>query len=286
MKKIYLLLFASILIVGCQFNNKKSEDATDMEMTEDTITTEAPSVIEDKEAADESYALSYDTDDVKITPISHATFVLETDNTVIYVDPVGGAKAFDNFPKPQIILVTDIHGDHLNAETLEGLYKPNVQLVVPKEVKKQLPESIKEKTDVLSNGQSISLKTSKMNVDIEAIPMYNIRPEALQYHEPGRGNGYILTVGGKRIYISGDTEDIPEMRNLKNIDLALVCMNLPYTMTVESAADAVLEFKPKKVFPYHYRGTDGLSDVKMFKKLVSAGNKDIQVVQLEWYPSY
>ncbi len=98
-----------------------------------------------------------------------------------------------------------------------------------------------------------------------------------------RGNGYIITLGKKRLYFSGDTEDIPEMRALQYIDMAFVCMNLPYTMTVESAASAVLEFKPKQVYPYHYRGTEGLSDVVKFKELVSK-NPDIEVIQLDWYP--
>lgn len=118
---------------------------------------------------------------------------------------------------------------------------------------------------------------------IEAIPMYNLREEALKFHEKGRGNGYVLNWNNQRIYISGDTEDIPEMRNLKDIDIAFVCMNLPYTMTVESAASAVLDFKPKKVYPYHYRGKDGMSDVDEFKSIVNKANPNIETVQLIWY---
>ena len=115
--------------------------------------------------------------------------------------------------------------------------------------------------------------------------MYNLREEALKFHSKGRGNGYVFTVNEERIYFSGDTEDIPEMRTLKNIDKAFVCMNLPYTMVVESAADAVLAFKPKQVFPYHYRGTNGLSDVAKFKEIVNKNNPTIKVVQLNWYPN-
>ena len=115
--------------------------------------------------------------------------------------------------------------------------------------------------------------------------MYNLREEALKFHTKGRGNGYVLTINEERIYFSGDTEDIPEMRNLKNIDKAFVCMNLPYTMTVESAADAVLAFKPKQVYPYHYRGTQGLSDVAKFKKIVNEKDTSIEVVQWNWYPN-
>jgi L-ascorbate metabolism protein UlaG (beta-lactamase superfamily) len=116
----------------------------------------------------------------------------------------------------------------------------------------------------------------KFGVKIEAVPMYNLTAARLRFHNKGRGNGYVMTFGGKRVYVSGDTEDIPEMRALKNIDAAFVCMNLPYTMTPEQAADAVREFKPKVVYPYHYRG----SDTAQFKKLVG----DASEVRLrDWY---
>ena len=114
--------------------------------------------------------------------------------------------------------------------------------------------------------------------------MYNLPESATAMHTKGRGNGYILTIGGKRIYISGDTQGIPEMRSLKNIDVAFVCMNLPYTMDIKEAADAVLAFKPAIVYPYHYRGKDGLSDVNAFKSLVDAGGQKIEVRLRNWYP--
>ena len=101
--------------------------------------------------------------------------------------------------------------------------------------------------------------------------------------QKGRGNGYVLNIGGKNFYISGDTEDIPEMRSLKNIDVAFLCMNLPFTMSVEQAADAVLEFKPKIVYPYHYRGQDGFSDTQKFKTLVNSGDASIDVRLKDWY---
>ena len=104
----------------------------------------------------------------------------------------------------------------------------------------------------------------------------------MRFHPKGRGNGYVLELGGKRIYVSGDTEDIEEMRQLKGIDIAFVCMNLPFTMTVEQAADAVLAFKPKIVYPYHYRGRGGFSDVEKFKQIV-AREPSIDVRLLDWY---
>ena len=111
--------------------------------------------------------------------------------------------------------------------------------------------------------------------------MYNLPEAATAMHTKGRGNGYVLTIGGKNVYISGDTADIPEMRNLKNIDVAFVCMNLPYTMDVKEAAQAVLAFKPKAVYPYHYRG----QDTNVFKSLVNAGDKAIDVRLRNWYPA-
>jgi len=139
---------------------------------------------------------------------------------------------------------------------------------------------MKQKAVVLGNGD----KTEQIGINIEAIPMYNLPETDDSKHVKGRGNGYVLTIGNKRVYISGDTEDIPEMRNLKNIDVAFVSMNLPYTMDINQAASAVLDFKPRVIYPYHYRGQDGLSDVEAFKKKVDAGNKNIEVRLRNWYP--
>jgi L-ascorbate metabolism protein UlaG (beta-lactamase superfamily) len=207
--------------------------------------------------------------------------VLEWGEQVIYVDPVGGKAAFDGQPAPDLILVTDIHGDHLNAETLAAVSTKETMIIVPQAVADKLDKNLSGNLEILDNGQ----KKSIMGIKIEGIPMYNLREEALKFHVKGRGNGYVLEKDGDRVYISGDTEDIPEMRNLKDIDLAFVCMNLPYTMTVESAANAVLDFAPETVIPYHYRGTEGLSDTKKFSDLVTSGNSEIEVVQFNWYPS-
>lgn len=218
---------------------------------------------------------------VKIFPISHATAVLQLNDITIYVDPVGGKKAFENNDDPDLILITDIHGDHFSLETLEELSTMKAKLIMPQAAADQMPEKYTPQIDVLNNGDS----KERFGITIEAIPMYNLRDEALQFHKKGRGNGYVLNLGAERIYFSGDTEDIPEMRALQHIDKAFVCMNLPYTMTEESAADAVLEFKPKQVFPYHYRGRPNVSDVAKFKRLVNEKDKEIEVVQLDWYPN-
>jgi L-ascorbate metabolism protein UlaG (beta-lactamase superfamily) len=139
---------------------------------------------------------------------------------------------------------------------------------------------MQSQTTIINNGDVLEV----LGIKIEALPMYNLRKEALGFHTKGRGNGYVLNIGDKRVYFSGDTEDIPEMRALKNIDMAFVTMNLPYTMTVTSAASAVLEFTPKSVYPYHYRGKPDVSDVGLFKSMVEKENPSIKVIQLDWYP--
>ena len=135
---------------------------------------------------------------------------------------------------------------------------------------------------MLNNGKS----TFQSGIAITAVAMYNLPETEDSKHSKGRGNGYLLEFGGKRVYISGDTEDIAEMRSLKNIDVAFVCMNLPYTMDINQAASAVLEFKPKIVYPYHYRGKDGLSDTDTFKKLVKEGDAALEVRLRNWYAEY
>ena len=221
-----------------------------------------------------------DTSEIEINPISHATAVITWGESTIYLDPTGGAKAFERMENPDLVLITDIHGDHLDSKTLTALEVGKASIIVPKAVKEKLQDTLASNLRVLNNGETLQVN----GFSIEAIPMYNLREEAKQYHQKGRGNGYVLEKDGQRLYIAGDTEVIPEMRNLKDIDVALIPMNLPYTMTVEKAAEAVLEFAPRKVVPYHFRGTQGMSDVDKFKQLVKEGNPEIEVEMLEWYP--
>lgn len=215
-----------------------------------------------------------------IQPVLHGTVAFTWDNKTIYVDPYGGAEAFKGIADPDLILITDIHGDHLDPKTLEAINTEKATFVVPQAVADQLPASLKSKAVVIGDGDS----TQQLGIAITAVPMYNLPENAESRHPKGRGNGYILRMGGKTVYLSGDTEDIPEMRALRNIDVAFVCMNLPYTMDVDQAASAVLEFKPAMVYPYHYRGQNGLSDVEAFRDKVSAGNKKIEVRLRNWYP--
>ena len=216
-----------------------------------------------------------------IKPILHSTMALSWSDKIIYVDPYGGEKAFENVLSPDLILITDIHGDHMNLKTLEEIKAFDVEIICPQAVADKLPETFTRVT-VLGNGESMQ----RLDLKLRAIPMYNLPDSPDSRHIKGRGNGYVLTFGDKNVYISGDTEDILEMRSLKNIDVAFVCMNLPYTMTVDSAASAVLDFKPDIVYPFHYRGKPGFSDVEKFKSLVNAGNQDIEVRLRNWYPEY
>lgn len=219
-------------------------------------------------------------EDIDVQPISHATMVLTWGNKVIYTDPVGGAEKFTGKPDPDIILVTDIHADHFSEDTLHAVAKEKTFIVMPQAVKDLLKSNLPGRVIIMKNGETTMLESLKL----EAVPMYNLPESAESPHVKGRGNGYVIEYSVRRIYISGDTSDISEMRSLKNIDIAFICMNLPYTMSVDQAASAVLEFKPTKVYPYHYRGKDGLADINKFKELVNAGDANINVQLLNWYP--
>ena len=220
--------------------------------------------------------LKTDKGDLVLTPIEHATFVMKCAGKTIFVDPTKGGDAFKEFGKPDLILVTDIHGDHYDQKTLSAVRTAEAVVIVPAAVAEKMGAE-KGNAKVLANGE----KTKVGDIEVEAVGAYDIKPGEPS-HPKGKSNGYVVTLGGKRIYISGDTEDIPEMRALKDIDAAFVCMNLPYTMDVDKAADAVLAFKPKIVYPYHYRGKPAMSDVEKFKSIV-AKDKGIEVRLLKWY---
>lgn len=211
---------------------------------------------------------------VKITPVYHASLEIEAGGKVIVIDPAKPAN-FAGLPKADLILITDIHGDHLDPDLIKAESKADTVIIAPAAVAKTVTTA-----KVLGNGE----KTTWGAWSIEAIPMYNTtatrgpKPGTV-FHEKGRGNGYVLTYGGKRFYFSGDTEGIPEMRALKNIDVAFICMNLPYTMTPEEAADAVKAFHPKVAIPYHYKG----QDTAVFKKALDGTGIDVRL--LDWYPT-
>ena len=215
--------------------------------------------------------------DIKIHPVSHASFVMETPVGTIYNDPVGDAAAYSGFPKPDLILVTHHHGDHFKPDTLAALVGDDTKLITNPTVYDKLPDDMKAKAQKIANGESATFN----GLTIDAIPAYNLAEEKQKFHPKGRDNGYVLNFEGLKTYISGDTEDVPEMRALNGIDLAFVCMNLPFTMDVKAAASAVAAFKPKYVYPYHYRGRDnGTQDPAEFAKLVG----DAAAVKMgKWY---
>ncbi|MFZ5970255.1 MAG: MBL fold metallo-hydrolase [Bacteroidota bacterium] len=220
--------------------------------------------------------------DLLIQPIIHGTLAFTWKGKTVYVDPYGGAKAFEGIAPPDLILITDIHGDHLNLETLAAIDVSKAMLLAPRAVVEMLPYPLKVKATSLANGQSATI----MGLQVAALPMYNLPEAPDSRHPKGRGNGYVVTLADKKLYFSGDTEDIPEMRSLKGIDVAFVCMNQPFTMDIHQAASAVLAFKPNVVYPYHYRGQGRLSDVDAFKKTVDAEQAGIEVRLRNWYPNY
>lgn len=220
---------------------------------------------------------TYETENGEITihPVSHASFVMTTPEMVVYVDPVGGSELYQDYPAPDLILVTHEHGDHYNAETLEALMTADTRLIANPAVYDMMPDDLKANASPMANSDT----TTVGGIEIEAIPAYNTTEDRLQYHPEGRDNGYILNVDGRRIYIAGDTEDIPEMRELTDIDIAFLPMNLPYTMTVDQAASAIEAFTPAYVYPYHYRDTDP----QEFAALVNKSGVETQVVMGPWY---
>jgi L-ascorbate metabolism protein UlaG (beta-lactamase superfamily) len=213
---------------------------------------------------------------ITFTPLQHATVQVEFGGKVIQVDPAQGdaSKA-----KPgDLVLVTDIHGDHLNPEMLAKVRKSGAPVVMPESVRAQAGDKIPAPVEVLANGQ----KKTVAGVEIEAVPMYNLQrgPAAGQlFHTKGRGNGYILTLGGKHVYFAGDTECTPEMKALKNIDVAFIPMNLPYTMPPAEAAECVKAFKPAVVYPYHFQG----QKTEEFQEALKGSGIDVRV--LNWYPA-
>jgi L-ascorbate metabolism protein UlaG (beta-lactamase superfamily) len=214
---------------------------------------------------------------VKITPIIHASTLIEAGGKVIYVDPAR-LPSTDGLPPADFIIISDIHGDHMDPKALAALSKSSTLIwALPAAL-----ETVKNAVPI-ANGET---KTWD-KWTIEAIPMYNMvrGPEPGKfYHDKGRGNGYVMTYGGKRFYFSGDTEGIPEMRALKNIDVAFICMNLPNTMAPAEAADAVKAFHPKIAIPYHYRSQSlGAQDLTIFKKALEGTG--IEVRLLDWYPA-
>ncbi len=220
--------------------------------------------------------------DLIVHPVRHATLVAQWAGKTIYVDPVGEGKALAGLPRPDLVLVTDIHGDHFDVAALAALVPAGgqVRIIAPKAVAEKLPGGpLSEAATVAAEGKKIAVS----GIAIEAVPAYNVTPERQRFHPKGRGVGYLLRLGGKTVYVAGDTECTPEMRKLAGVDVAFLPMNLPYTMSVEQAAEAIRAFKPKIVYPYHFRNSDGtMADLEKLQRLVGA-DSGVEIRVREWY---
>jgi L-ascorbate metabolism protein UlaG (beta-lactamase superfamily) len=210
-----------------------------------------------------------------VTPVYHGTMVFQAGGQTVWLDP-WSRGALDGKPPGDVILITDLHPDHLDAAAISAVAKPDAVLVAPADVAGALEGRTVQ--HVLANGQEVTIGAWSFT----ATPMYNLvrgPEEGGKFHDAGRGNGYLIRYGGKTVYVSGDTECTPEMRALTGIDLAFVTMNLPYTMPPEEAADCVKAFKPARVVPYHYAG----SDLAVFTTAL-AGTPEVHVETAEFYP--
>ena len=189
--------------------------------------------------------------DLQITFVGHGSLMFSMGGRIIHIDPVSDEADYRRIPKADLILVTHDHSDHMDAEAIKILTIPGKTVLVMTETcATQLKCDV-----VLKNGDVKIIDGLK----IEAVPAYNIehkRPDGQPFHSRGVGNGYVITFGDTRVYIAGDTENIPEMRNLQGIDIAFLPMNLPYTMTPDMVAEAVQSFKPRILYPYHFGETN------------------------------
>lgn len=203
-----------------------------------------------KENNMESDTIKTASGDVVFTFLGHATLMMSCGGKIIHIDPVSGEADYTKLPKADLILVTHEHFDHLDLKAINIIKTAKTKIVGTQEVAKQIPDAM-----IMKNGDGQMVD----GLQIEAVPAYNIvnmRSPGKPFHPKGVGNGYIITFGEKRIYIAGDTENTPEMKNLRDIDIAFLPMNLPYTMTPEMVADAAKAFKPKILYPYHYGETN------------------------------
>ena len=230
MRTVNILLILAAVMIGAGWAADGSGAAHEKEFERDIIKTE--------------------TGDLTITCIGHGTLMFEYQDKVIHVDPVGREADYSKLPKADLVLITHEHGDHLDPKALALLRKEQTQIVLTKTCAEKVEGGI-----VMKNGDVQTVLSFK----IEAVPAYNIvhkRPNGQPFHPKGQGNGYVATFGKTRVYVAGDTENTPEMKKLKKIDIAFLPMNLPYTMTPAMVADAALAFEPKMLYPYHYGRTD------------------------------
>ncbi|MHB8902043.1 MAG: MBL fold metallo-hydrolase [Thermoguttaceae bacterium] len=199
--------------------------------------------------------------DLAMTFIGHGTLMFQFDGKVVHVDPVGQFADYASLPKADLILVTHDHGDHLDPDAIAAISGPDTPVLLTENARGKLGRG-----QVMKNGDVREL----LGIKVEAVPAYNVvqqRSPGKPYHAKGDGNGYVITFGDKRVYVAGDTENIPEMADLKGVDVAFLPMNLPYTMTPEMVADAARTLKPRILYPYHYGETDTARLAPLLKDL-------------------
>jgi L-ascorbate metabolism protein UlaG (beta-lactamase superfamily) len=216
---------------------------------------------------------------IEITPMTHAHLQIEHAGKVIQIDPTGQSNLASAKPA-DIVIITDVHGDHMDPAAIDKVKKASTVFVAPKALEGKFPG----KTEIIANGETKTVD----GISIMAIGSYNLTrgPEAGKFfHDKGRGNGYVLTLGGKRIFVAGDTECVPEIKALTNIDVAFLPMNLPYTMPPEEAAACAKAFKPKVVYAYHYRGMGGPTPEQNQQAFIAAmkGTAGIEVRTPNFY---
>ena len=203
---------------------------------------------------------------LEITFIGHASLMFTYDNKVIFIDPYSKLADYSQFPKADLIFITHHHGDHLDLSAIEKIRTDKTKIILTKLCSEKIPDGM-----IMNNGDEKTVD----GLNILAVPAYNLvhkRDSGQPFHVKGEGNGYVITFGDKKVYIAGDTENTPEMKALKNIDIAFLPMNLPYTMTPEMVADAAKAFKPKILYPYHTGDTDISKLVDLMKD-----TKDVEV---------
>jgi L-ascorbate metabolism protein UlaG (beta-lactamase superfamily) len=204
--------------------------------------------------------------DLEIFFIGHGSLMMKFGNKIIHVDPYSKLADYAKLPKADLLLITHEHQDHLDPAAIDHIRTKETKVVLTEKGAEKVSGGI-----VMKNGDVQTV----MGIKIEAVPAYNLvhkRENGQPFHPKGQGNGYVLTFGDKRVYIAGDTENTLEMKAVKNIDIAFLPMNLPYTMTPEMVADAAQAFKPKVLYPYHYADTDTSRVVALLKD-----DKDVEV---------
>jgi L-ascorbate metabolism protein UlaG (beta-lactamase superfamily) len=214
----------------------------------------------------ETDEFSFPAGNLKITFLGHGSLFFTFKGMNIFIDPFSKVADYTSLPKADLILLTHEHRDHLDLEALQTVRTSSTKVILTETCQSQVAGDI-----VMHNGDKRTIN----GIPVEAVPAYNLvhkRPDGQPFHPKGIGNGYILTFGERRVYVGGDTENIPEMKTLQGIWVAFLPMNLPYTMTPEMVADAVKAFHPKILYPYHYGDTDPTLIVDLLKE-----ERDIEV---------